>query len=244
MLERASFTLNELAQRSGFDRRTIVYYIQIDLLPKVGRRGPNTRYPEECLDRLRFIRDLRVLQDRGHLTHVSLGQVRRLFGALDPHRLRGIVDGCLEPAELEPLFAAPDTPPQASPETPPAPQEPRAAAAPPTPPTSRPLPRYGLADADVRRRFAVDPSPATGTPAVPGSTEPEEAPGGEDLGELLRTLETSASLTRTRVKPGASEQWTEVPVTSRIFLSVRGLAEEDLPLADAIGRALKRLLRR
>jgi len=57
-----SHSLAELVALSGFDRRTIVYYIQSGLLPKVGRRGPHTRYPEECLTRLQFIKGVKALQ--------------------------------------------------------------------------------------------------------------------------------------------------------------------------------------
>jgi hypothetical protein len=65
----------------------------------------------------------------------------------------------------------------------------------------------------------------------------------DNLGELLRQLEVRPSLTGRRLPPGASEQWTEIPITSRVFLSVRGLSENDAPLADAAARALKKVLR-
>jgi hypothetical protein len=50
-------------------------------------------------------------------------------------------------------------------------------------------------------------------------------------------------MTGKRLPPGASEQWTEIPITSRVYLSVRGLSADDAPLADAVGRAMKKLLR-
>jgi hypothetical protein len=46
-----------------------------------------------------------------------------------------------------------------------------------------------------------------------------------------------------RLAPGAAEQWTEIPITGRVYLSVRGLAEADAPLAEAVARGLKKLLR-
>jgi hypothetical protein len=67
-------TLNELESRSGLDKRTISYYIQEMLLPKVGRRGRRTRCPEEFLDRLMFIRRVRGLQDAGQLRAVTLSE--------------------------------------------------------------------------------------------------------------------------------------------------------------------------
>ena len=38
-----SFTAEELERETGFDRRTIAYYVQEGLIPRVGRRGPRTR---------------------------------------------------------------------------------------------------------------------------------------------------------------------------------------------------------
>ena len=64
-----------------------------------------------------------------------------------------------------------------------------------------------------------------------------------DLGQLLRELEVRPTLNARRSPPGAPEQWTEIPITSRVYLSVRGLSEDDAPLAEAVGRLLKRALR-
>ncbi len=80
MISPQTYTLRELETRSGFDKRTIAYYIQESLLPKVGRRGRSTRYPEEFLDRLMFIRGIRDLQDAGRLRAVTLSEIRdRIF---------------------------------------------------------------------------------------------------------------------------------------------------------------------
>jgi hypothetical protein len=158
-------------------------------------------------------------------------------------------------------------PPAAPPTAPPA-----ALSAAPTPPRPSLLERapadkrsYGLADAGIRQRLGVTrppEAPAT-PPATPPASAPEPAadaphhddtqprlpaltlPTGEpayDLGELLRQLELRANAGRNR-PPGAAEQWTEIPVTSRVYLSVRGLGEADAPVADAVARALKRALR-
>ena len=67
-----SYALAELVAATGFDRRTIVYYIQSGLLPKVGRRGPHTRYPEDCLTRLLFIQGVKTLQTEGKLLTATL----------------------------------------------------------------------------------------------------------------------------------------------------------------------------
>ena len=39
-----TYTLRQLVELSGFDKRTIAYYIQEKLLIGAGRRGPRTRY--------------------------------------------------------------------------------------------------------------------------------------------------------------------------------------------------------
>jgi hypothetical protein len=84
-------------------------------------------------------------------------------------------------------------------------------------------------------------SPAAGSPAATG-TDLKSVPI-PNLGELLRELEIRPALSGRRLMPGASEQWTEIPITSRVFLSVRGLSADDAPLADSVARELKKLLR-
>jgi hypothetical protein len=130
---------------------------------------------------------------------------------------------------------------------------------------------YGLADAAIRQRLGVAQPPAPTAPTaptvLPAPSDPADAPTGggpasaaamlappqaaaagdpagpgEDLGDLLRQLELRAGSGRNR-PPGAAEQWTEIPVTARVYLSVRGLGEADVPVADAVARALKRALR-
>ena len=40
--ETEGYTAAELQRETGFDRRTIAYYVHEGLLPKVGRRGSRT----------------------------------------------------------------------------------------------------------------------------------------------------------------------------------------------------------
>ena len=98
------------------------------------------------------------------------------------------------------------------------------------PDPQRPPPAPGVAD-----HAAAESRPP------PVAVPPARIP--ESLGELLRELEVRPGLTGQRLPPGASEQWTEIPITSRVFLSVRGLSADDAPLANATARALKTLLR-
>ena len=74
--ETESYTAAELQRETGFDRRTIAYYVHEGLLPKVGRRGSRTRYPKLIRDRLLFIRAVREAEQRGTVAPVSLRDLR------------------------------------------------------------------------------------------------------------------------------------------------------------------------
>jgi DNA-binding transcriptional MerR regulator len=259
-----TYSVAELQDLSGFDRRTIVYYIQQGLVRRPGRRGPNTRYPQDALVRLQFIRGVKDLQTHGQLLNVTLTDIRRVLEAVGPEQAQVLVSRSMPPEDIEPLFAEP-------PQEPAAPSAPEPAVAAPAAGQSAP-PRerraFGLADAGVRQRFMVakqQVSPESASPAardlaappaivstfrsagpsersVP-TAQPAEPVDLAGLGDMLRELEIRPSMTGKRLAPGASEQWTEIPITSRVYLSVRGLSADDAPLADAVGRAMKRLLR-
>lgn len=268
-----SYSLSELVDATGFDRRTIVYYIQSGLLPKVGRRGPHTRYPAECLTRLLFIKGVRGLQAEGLLLTATLAEIRRALSARDSAGIRDLLDRGLPGDEVTALFAEEIA---AEPERPaPAPlASPEVTEPPPAPPPPEPVRQptgdrrsYGLADAGIRKRFGVEKPPAPnplephheetqpGLPALDPATYQPPGPTAlpspttdaiavePELGELLRELEVRPTLNARRSPPGAPEQWTEIPITSRVYLSVRGLGEDDVPLAEAVARLLKRALR-
>lgn len=289
-----SHALSELVDQTGFDRRTIVYYIQAGLLPKVGRRGPHTRYPEECLSRLLFIKGVRGLQASGQLLSASLAEIGRALSALDAQGIRELLDRGLPSAEIERLFAQPAVAGAAAaspapvttsslapsamatsastPETAPSPVTPA-----PNPQPGGDRRSYGLADASIRQRFGTERTPVAPAAALHEDTHPrlpvlkipedpalaQAAPTATatlspstvskpadaipdehaDLGHLLRELELRPTLNPKRSPPGAPEQWTEIPITSRVYLSVRGLPEEDAAIAEAMARLLKRALR-
>lgn len=90
MLLPQTYTLNDLEAESGFDKRTIAYYIAEGLLPKVGRRGPKTRYSPEFLERLMFIRRVRDLQDAGKLRAVTLMEIRAVMNQLTAEDIRSV----------------------------------------------------------------------------------------------------------------------------------------------------------
>lgn len=300
MLAARSYSIIELQSGSGFDRRTIVYYIQQGLLPRVGRRGPNTRYPEECLYRLQFVRRVKDLQNQGELLTVTLGDIRQALAGASAAAVRDLVERGLPPGEVARLLRGagqspgPGSGSQTGAAAPPAEDTVLMPARPRRPPAPSADGRsYGLADASIRYKggaaAAGIPGPGTtgpamapaaptslaAAPAVPSvpvddlhheDTHPrlprlrdtlptgsardatagatgQDAIPGDDLGEFLRRLELQSTLGRRRSAPGSAEQWTEIPITSRIYLSVRGLADDDMPLADGIARILKRALR-
>ncbi len=93
MSEHRTFTLDEIEQRTGFDKRTIAYYVQQGLLPKVGRRGPKTRYPQLFLDRLQFVNMIRKKQDLGEVGNLTLADIRDILERVSPDTIAGVVAG-------------------------------------------------------------------------------------------------------------------------------------------------------
>lgn len=88
-----SYTANELEQATGVDRRTIAYYVQEGLLPKVGRRGRRTRYPRLFRDRLLFVQRVRAAEEAGEVSAVSLSDIRKVFERVPPALIAGVADG-------------------------------------------------------------------------------------------------------------------------------------------------------
>ncbi|WP_420636422.1 MerR family transcriptional regulator [Candidatus Palauibacter sp.] len=87
------YTVGELERDTGFSRRTIAYYVQLGLLPRVGRLGPKTRYPEQVRDRLRFIRRVREAQAAGEVPPVSLSDIGDVFDRAPPELISGVAAG-------------------------------------------------------------------------------------------------------------------------------------------------------
>ena len=88
-----SYTALELERETGFDRRTIAYYVQEALLPKVGRRGPRTRYPKLARDRLLFIKKVREEEEAGGVEPVSLSDMREIFNRVPLEVIADVADG-------------------------------------------------------------------------------------------------------------------------------------------------------
>jgi len=91
--EEQTYALDEIEEQTGFDRRTIAYYVQQGLLPRVGRRGPKTRYSQLFLNRLTFIKMIRDLQDQGAMGNMTLSDFRHLFQSVPGETIADVVSG-------------------------------------------------------------------------------------------------------------------------------------------------------
>ena len=114
MSDNSTYTLDEIVERTGFDKRTTSYYVQKGLLPKVGRRGPKTRYPQVFLDRLLFIKMLREQQDRGEIDNLTLANIRDILDQVRPETIAEMVNGRDSLKEIGALSAAQAIAPPAS----------------------------------------------------------------------------------------------------------------------------------
>ena len=114
MIEERTYTIDEIEEQTGFDRRTIAYYVQQGLLPKVGRRGPRTRYSQLFYDRLQFIKMIRDLQDQGAMGSMTLSDFRDLFQSVPSETIADVVGDRESPYMLA-RSAPQDAPPMASP---------------------------------------------------------------------------------------------------------------------------------
>ncbi len=113
MSDLRTYTISEIEERTGFDKRTVAYYVQQGLLPKVGRRGPKTRYPQVFLDRLEFVKLVRDKQDRGELGSLTLAEIRAMLERL-PEEMVGDVVAGREPLQTAD-FRTPDLAPAPAP---------------------------------------------------------------------------------------------------------------------------------
>jgi len=83
----------ELEEETGFSRRTIAYYVQVGLLPRVGRRGPKTRDPKLVRDRLLFVRRVREAEGAGRVPATPLREIGAVFEGSSPELITGVADG-------------------------------------------------------------------------------------------------------------------------------------------------------
>ena len=237
-----SYTARELEEETAFDRRTIAYYVQEGLLPRVGRRGPRTRYPRLVRDRLLFIRRVREAEEAGEVAAVSLSDMRKVFERVPPALVAKVADGG--------IAVTPELVERAS--------------------TRFRLPamRRARLVERVRGRDHMEPPPepklmaAPRAPSDPGWAGVREAPAmppevgrpeeedrdvgdGEaaamELADALGQLQDRARRRR-RHSPRPLDTWTRIEVSPDVVVSVRGAGEKDRRLVERVRRAMKRLL--
>ena len=76
--EQSLFTIEQVATRTGFTKRTLRYYEEVGLLPPTGRtEGNYRRYSQADLERLESIKNLR------DLLGFSLSDIREIMEAED-----------------------------------------------------------------------------------------------------------------------------------------------------------------
>ena len=213
-----SFTAEELERETGFDRRTIAYYVQEGLIPRVGRRGPRTRYPKLVMDRLLFIRRVREAEEAGEIGPVSLSEMRRLFDGVSPGLIERVAEGSF-PVQA----AVGDT------------SEPRYRSM-----ASRRVAMnraWAAMDSSAAPEFVASSTRMDAPLSESDETEWQEAGLGEAFSDLQALARRGQDL-----EPGSVDHWSRVEISPEITLSVRGIAEEDAPLLESVARKLRRLI--
>jgi DNA-binding transcriptional MerR regulator len=242
-----TYTLSELETRSDFDKRTIAYYVQESLLPKVGRRGRRTRYSQEFLDRLMFIRRVRDLQDTGKLRAVTLSEIRDVLARQSAEEVRAATLKSVSAETLRDFFAEPDLDTS---EFAIAAEEVASLAA----SDSR---EFGSAPtASVRRALSPELSASMRTdsttsrsrslseaePQLMGSRARRSVgPSDPELQKLLQEVERRARLGAKHGAGQTRERLTRVPITEDILLSVRNISDDDAHLVEELAEFLRRI---
>ncbi len=217
-----SYTATELQEETGVDRRTIAYYVHEGLLPKVGRRGPRTRYPKVSRDRLLFIRRVREAEEAGNVEAVSLRRIRHLFRRLSRAQVAAVAEGHI------PVTSGLIGESSVSRQNPAAPAR---SAAPPAEPLR------GDRSSDLERS-ADRPDIHCFLSARPFGGHQQQ---GED--PVLGALRDIVDLAHSRHPVGRpiSHVWTRIEISPHVVLSVRGVTDDDRAAVDRVREALRGL---
>jgi DNA-binding transcriptional MerR regulator len=87
MSDSTPLTLDELAQQSGLEPRTIRSYVQADLIPRPSKRGRGATYEASALHRLEAIKLLKSER------RMSLNDIRLLFEQCTDDQIRELASG-------------------------------------------------------------------------------------------------------------------------------------------------------
>lgn len=218
-----AFTLQELAEVTGIEQRTIRSYVERGILPGPESLGRGARYPREALDRLRV---LQLLRDANPA--LTLDQVRVLLQGLSLRQLRDIATGALRIGAVIDTDAAP--------------AQGRGDALAYLKSIQPPAPKPAEVDRTLSAAHAAL-FPGTGSRQVAASME---APGdAEHLSALAQAARALLDLTgvASSVRGVRGETWYRMPITPDIELSVRGAyGTEEMAQLHRIGEALRHLL--
>jgi len=89
------YTLDQLVEKTGTNKRTIAYYIQLGLLPGVGRRGRRTVYPADFLTKLKILNNYNEERDKGRFADWTLGRVKKTFNNINSDMLAKYRNGLI-----------------------------------------------------------------------------------------------------------------------------------------------------
>lgn len=256
-----SYTTNELERDTGFGRRTIAYYVQEGLLPRVGRRGPRTRYPELVRERLLFMRRVREAEAESEIRPVSLSSLRELFEALPRGLVASVAAG---ETPITPDIVSLSSVEQRSMVDRVAALRARLLDARPGPAAKSPIARVyedeglelrapALPDwtgeesdaypaAPQAPRFGLEDDAVDEAVRRPRSAETADEDADTLAHQLSWVLNELRSPARREHAADAVDTWSQVEVTSDIRLSVRGMADEDAFLLRVAGRLLRQVL--
>lgn len=266
-----TYTLDEIEERTGFEKRTIVYYVQEGLLPKVGRRGPRTRYPQTFLDRLLFIKRIRELQDQGAMGSMTLGEIRDLFADVPEETVADVAAG-REPLHVVDARSATKSPPRHSPlrerklamaraidqmrKTKTQKSEPNIESLEESPSSFKTKGQsFHLADMAAESEDDLDFGPPESAPVrlsqrmqgppddvMPQASGPLTESETTDLAEALARLQDVLKR-QPRAYLRTVETWTQARITEEVSLGARGLDERHRPLLERVARILRGLMR-
>jgi DNA-binding transcriptional MerR regulator len=232
-----TLTLQELADHTGIEPRTLRSYVEKGLLPGPDSLGRGARYPREALDRLRVMQLLRDAKP-----DLSLDQIRLLLQSLTPFQLREVAAGHQRIAGIVDTDAPRNEPdgalaylrtlrskqPQAFGRTPVFGNQP--------PAPVQPAPQA-----------AAQPGAPT-HPAAPNPPPRGEAPSAADLDQLGILAQAARALAElTQLAPAArstrGSPWYRIQITPFLELHARGEHDpEQLAHLHRIGDALRILL--
>ena len=223
MGKKRSFTLQDLADETGVEPRTIRSWIEKGLLPGASGRGPEASYGWKHLNRIRAVL---VFKDSYRLT---LDEIRQALLRLDNDAIAAIAHDAVEPTQLDLWARGAESDPSRRADDGGALGYVRA--------LLRPSPR-GTADTGA-------PSPARAFARPRGTAPPLGRAGspGSAGSRLERLAETLARLARKLPRPKArTEWWASVSITPDLELRARGLDSADIPHLEQVADLLRLLI--